>query len=315
MNLVELDKKLQSEFALKKSFAENKANENLTKARSNSNFVELEILERETTFELGKAKFDNINQKSINELEKTLDEIKKYKTKVLETIGLTVDDLKPKYDCKKCHDSGIFEGKSCECYTKRRNAEIIKDYENNTNDASFENINTSLFEEKELEEFLKLKTILEKWCDNFPNITKKTIVLSGQTGVGKTYLSKCMSKRLIERNFTICYISAFEMNNLMLRFHTTFDDQKYKNIIPLLESDVLFIDDLGSEPIINNVTINYLFNILSEREEKQKSTIITTNLSMADIRIRYTDRICSRLLNKKTGSIFGIQGSDLRTKK
>ena len=315
MNLIELDKKLQSEFALKKSHADNIANENLQKARQNSNFVELEILERETTFELGKAEFKKRPKKEINDLKNTLIKIQEYKSTILKSLGLSLEDLKPKYSCQKCKDTGVFDGKSCECYTKRRNEEIIKDYELNTNDASFENIDTNLFEKDELENFLKLKNLLEKWCNNFPNITKKTIVLSGQTGVGKTYLAKCMSKRLIEQNFTICYISAFEMNNLMLKFHTTFDTQKYQNLIPLLESDVLFIDDLGSEPIINNVTINYLFNVLSEREERQKSTVITTNLSIEDINARYKDRICSRLSNKKTGKIFNIQGSDLRKKK
>lgn len=315
MNLVELDKKLQSEFALKKSFAENTANNNLQKARSNSHFVELEILERETTFELGKAKFNNASQKQIDELNKTLVEINKYKTSILNTMGLTNEDLKPKYTCEKCHDTGVFDGKSCECYTKRRNEEIIKDYEVNTDDASFENINKELFNEKDFEDFLKLAKILEKWCNKFPDIKKRTIVLSGKTGVGKTYLAKCMSKRLIERNQTICYVTSFEMNNLMLKFHTTFDNQKYKNLIPLLEADILFIDDLGSEPLINNVTINYLFNVLSEREEKQKSTVITTNLSMEDMLARYKDRICSRLSNKKTGTIFNLEGLDLRTKK
>lgn len=316
MNLIELDKKIQSELALKKSLAENIANENLRKARSNKAFAELEILERETTFELGKEKFKNSSQVNIDELTKTLSKIQEYKLEILKSMNLSLEDLNPRYDCKKCKNTGIFMGNTCDCFKKRRNEEIIKEYQLTENDQfSFENINEKLFNENDLKEFLKLKNLLEKWCDKFPIVKKRTIVLSGQTGVGKTFLAKCMAKNLIEKNISVCYVSAFEMNNMMLKFHTTFDNQKYQNLIPLIESDVLVIDDLGSEPIIKNVTINYLFNVLSEREEKQKSTIITTNLSIDSIKNRYEDRICSRLLDKKIGTIFNIQGSDLRTKK
>ena len=316
MNLTNIDRELQSEFALKKLQAEKIANESLSKARSNSNFVNLEILEREATFELGKAKFNNEDKSKISEYENTLSQIHEYKQKLLKEMGLTFDDLTPKYACEKCGDSGIYLGNTCDCYKKRRTEEIIKNLNLDEKQVcSFDEINESLFEKNDFENFMKLKNLLEKWCNNYPNITKRTIVLSGQTGVGKTYLAKCMTKNLIQKDIVVCFVTAFEMNNMMLKYHTTFDSEKYSHILPLVESDVLIIDDLGSEPLINNVTINYLFNILSEREESKKSTIITTNLSTADIVERYKDRIRSRLFNKQTGKIIYLQGSDLRLKK
>ena len=113
----------------------------------------------------------------------------------------------------------------------------------------------------------------------------------------------------------VCFVTAFQMNEMMLKYHTTFDSTKSQNLTPLLESDVLIIDDLGSEPIINNVTLNYLFNVLLEREERHKSTIITTNLSSEDVLNRYNERVYSRLFGKQNGAVFNLQGSDLRNYK
>ena len=105
------------------------------------------------------------------------------------------------------------------------------------------------------------------------------------------------------------------MNNMMLKFHTTFGADKQAQLVPLLESDFLFIDDLGTEPIINNVTLNYLFLVLAERDRFEKPVIITTNLSPENILDRYGERIYSRLSSKLTSANFYIEGKDLRLQK
>lgn len=310
MDNIELNKKIQEKLILNKLEEENKAINNLNTARKDKDFVGLENLERQIIYGIGKSEYEeNLGKKLLKDVYNT-------KNKILKKYGLTLEDLTPKYKCSLCKDTGFYNGSYCKCFVEYRNKEIIKEYKLNNNDKfSFDNINLNLFTETERQNFIKLKNILKKWCDLYPNIKKSTIILSGPTGVGKTFLSKSMAKSLIERNLSVCYISAFEMNNIFLQYHSSYTDKKYEKFIPLIESDVLIIDDLGSEPLIKNVTINYLFNILSEREEQNKGTIITTNLSTEDIFNRYNERIASRLNNKSISAIFNLQGNDIRKNK
>ena len=104
------------------------------------------------------------------------------------------------------------------------------------------------------------------------------------------------------------------MNNLFLSYHTTFDDQKQNYIDALLEPDVLFIDDLGTEPVLKNVTKEYLYLLLSERTNNNKLTVITSNLELDAILSRYNERIFSRLCNKRESFVAKIEGKDLRLK-
>ena len=318
MNLSEIDRNLQSEFALKKTKYEGIAQQNLNKALSVPAFKKLHSLEKETSFSLGveRAK-DPQNAQNILELNNTFEEIQKLKNAILSKIGLKSTDLVPKYECSLCKDTGLLQGKFCKCFEKRRNQELIKEYGfDDKNLYSFNDINKELFlNETYLAQYLKLKDNLEKWCDLYPEIKKLNIILAGKTGVGKTFIIKCMAKKLIEKNFSVCFVTAFELNNMLLKYHTTFDNTKNQNLMPLLESEFLFIDDLGTEPLINNVTVNYLYTVLSEREANKKPTIITTNLSKEDMLLRYNERILSRLQNKQLSLYWEIIGNDLRLKK
>lgn len=314
MDINEIDKNLQNEFKMRKIAIENIAFRNKLKANKSSKYRKLESLEKEIIFRIGKLSFEDKNSKDIKDLQNQLEIIKKEKKIILEKIGLSFEDLKPKYKCKKCKDVGFIRGLMCECYKKERNYSIIKQCGIDKNElVSFDDINENLItNEKQLKDFKRLKGMLEKWCNDFPNVNKNNIFLSGATGLGKTYLTKCMAKKLIEEQAVICYVSAFEMNNLFLKYHSTFDYRKDHALIPLLESDVLFIDDLGSEPILKNVTENYLYVILSERERFKRPTIITSNVSIDTMVSRYGERIYSRLVNKKEAYLINIQGDDLR---
>jgi DNA replication protein DnaC len=136
--------------------------------------------------------------------------------------------------------------------------------------------------------------------------------LSGKTGVGKTFASKCVASALATKGLSVCFVSAFQMNELFLKYHTTFDASKSSVLSPLTDCDALFVDDLGTEPMLSNVTINYLYLILSERERFGRATVITTNLTPENILNQYGERICSRLFSKGTSVRFEIKGDDLR---
>lgn len=310
MNLKDLDKNLQLEFFQKRINADSVAYNNRRKASMVPSYLKFEILEKEIQLELSKT-----NKKPSNKLLSSLKLANTERLKILKEIGLSESDLKPKYECVKCSDTGFVSGKMCDCYKKRRNQEIIKicglDVDNNN--LNLEQYTTSICNNlSHAEKLEKLKNNLIKWAEKFPDVKKLNILLSGTPGGGKTYITQCLANQMLKKGYSVCFVSAFDMNNMFLKYHTTFDKTKNSYLDPFLNSDVLFVDDLGTEPIMKNVTINYLFLILSERERFKKPMIVSTNLLPEHILDRYGERIYSRLNNKLSSMVFFLDGDDLR---
>ena len=105
------------------------------------------------------------------------------------------------------------------------------------------------------------------------------------------------------------------MNNDFLQYCRASIEEKNEVLAPYLESDVLLLDDLGTEPLLNNITLDYLYLILNERILNNKSIIINSNLTLEELLDRYGERIFSRIVNKKTGLAIKFLGEDLRLKK
>ena len=154
---------------------------------------------------------------------------------------------------------------------------------------------------------------MKTWCQTPTTI--KNIIISGASGVGKSFLLECMLSELIKQKKYVLYTTAFTMSQNLLKYHTNFDTSKESILSPYLECDVLIIDDLGSEPIFKNVSEEYLYLILNQRLFEQKPVIISTNLTLSEIQDRYGERIFSRLVSKNVSKLFKIENSDLRLKK
>lgn len=300
-----------SELAKERARAQALAYSNLSKARSNSEFIEKDRQEKELSFQLGKLKA--YGQKSA-EIERELESIRKDKLRLLNEMNIDPSSLEPKYSCKKCNDLGYYNGGLCDCLRKRLNALLIKECGAGKDKLSdFKDFNEKIItDETQKTQLLKLKKKFEDLASSFPASSPKFMVISGKAGVGKTFLTECLAKALIDRSFLVSFVSAFGMNNMFLNYHTTFDEQKSSYINALIDPDVLVIDDLGTEPILKNVTREYLLVVLSERSRLNKLTVITTNLSPAEILSRYNERIFSRLCNKRESFLAQIEGKDLR---
>ena len=78
----------------------------------------------------------------------------------------------------------------------------------------------------------------------------------------------------------------------------------------MLTCPLLLIDDLGTEPVLRNITVEYLFLLLNEREGM--ATVTATNLTPAQLMNRYGERVCSRLLDKRQSEVILLKGQDLR---
>lgn len=314
MDFRQIDRDLQVEFATQKMNEEKVASQNLLRANSNPVYRKLDSLERELVFEISKK---SSKTESFKNLKENLKTIREEKSKVLTKLGLKESDLKPKYSCKICSDTGFVGGRPCECYRKKKSKMLIEAFGLSTNRrCTFENFDTKICKnEKQAEALKKIANNLQKWAEKYPNNEKNNIFISGKTGVGKTYLTSCLANKFINDDKSVCFVSAFDLNESFLKYHTSFDKTKSSWIEPFIEADILFIDDLGTEPVLKNVTKNYLYLVLSERERFSRPVIVTSNFNPLEILGRYDERINSRLCNKRYSHMWLIEGDDLRLTK
>ncbi len=279
----------------------------MSKITSNSKYIAADSAVRSNTLAISKAL-------SKSEDTRTLEaENAKLITKLAE-VKLSLGVPANCYSCVACEDKGtLANGTNCACLTKvyyelSRQISGIAELPQFT----FENNSISNIECVQKESLGMLYNSMQNYSEKFPNTSVKNILLTGQVGVGKSCLLSATANDLILRGFSVQYLTAFSLNNLFLKYHTSDAKIRHQYLDSLLTCDLLIIDDLGTEPILKNITLEYLHCVLDERVRKH--TMISTNLSINEILIRYRERIASRLTNKYT-KIIQLNGTDLRIKK
>ena len=264
------------------------------------------------------------------DLNKKIDQLKKEKEKILTSLGKDLNYLKPNYECKDCSDTGYFfkDGQTimCHCLKQRLfNLEYNKSNIANLEKENFEHFSFDLYsneinEEKYHSKISPRKNIefiyklAHKFIDNFENTEQKNLLFTGNTGLGKSFLSSCIANEILKKGKTVLYQTAPVMLDTVIdyRFGKNVSKDIYDN---LLNVDLLIIDDLGTENI-NSMKFSELFNIINTRllnSNKITKTIISTNLSLDNLFKTYDERIVSRLVGNY--DICHFFGDDIRFKK
>ena len=241
-----------------------------------------------------------------------LKKLYKEQSKILKDIGIKEQLLSPIHFCKECNDTGYVGKSRCKCLNQEINKLLFEKSGVKHKLASFDQTDTSIFDNPEQME--KVYSTLKTWSYR-NNSNYQNVILSGKTGVGKTHLMECIADYTIKNGKVVYFSTAFNFNQNLLKFYTTFDNSKYEYIQDILDCDCLFIDDLGSEPILKNVTCEGLYNVISERMLNNKRTVISTNLDLNQIEDTYGERVFSRLVCRDKTLIICIENSDLRLKK
>ncbi|MCR4620631.1 MAG: ATP-binding protein [Clostridiales bacterium] len=158
---------------------------------------------------------------------------------------------------------------------------------------------------------VRIMEACKDWVKDYPNCFKPGILLQGQTGLGKSFLLNCIEKGLREKGVYTVKLSSYQLLEAKRskHFHLENSDEVFDEI---LSCPVLLIDDLGSEPMLNNISKEYLYVLLNERMTKKLKTVITTNLTFPQIKDIYQERIMSRMSDKDYWDRLWLQGSDLR---
>ena len=140
----------------------------------------------------------------------------------------------------------------------------------------------------------------------------KNIFFYGNTGVGKTFLSNCIAKELLDAGYSVIYFTAFQLFDILSKGVFEKDADAIAAHQNIFDCDLLIIDDLGTE-LSNSFTTSQLFLCVNERILRQKSTIISTNLNLEQIAEIYSERTLSRISSNY--SFIKLFGDDIRIKK
>jgi DNA replication protein DnaC len=244
------------------------------------------------------------------------------KGELLSKNGFTPDYLSTKYNCNKCKDTGFIDNKECVCF-KNRLIKLAYEFSNLNmllDSQTFDNFNFSYYSDKLNEEEgetpkERIKNIYEQclyFVKNFDNIDNN-IFMYGPTGLGKTFLSSCIAKGLLEKGKLVFYQTAYNIFDLLEKhkFNKEPESQSLikEQVEALYDVDLLIIDDLGTE-FSSSFTNAAFFNLLNNRLLYNKKTIINTNLSMNQIHEQYSERVISRIFEKYI--IFKFFGEDIR---
>ncbi len=248
----------------------------------------------------------------IAEIEAENMSLQRRRAQILVDNGYPADYTEPRYFCRECGDTGFVGSRECSC---RRRALITAGYESS---GIGELLRTQTFETFSLSyngEFPSTARNLEtvkRYAESFTGDGDGSLLLVGSTGLGKTHLSSSAARVVIERGFDVFYIKSQNMMSL-------FEDHQFRReradedaVQRCFDCDLLIIDDLGTE-VSNGFTNAMLYNVVDTRISRRKGMIINTNLSAAELRKRYADRITSRLFGEFTALLF--EGRDVRAEK
>lgn len=295
----------------KKLEAEDLADRNLNEVLKDENVRILFVKCKKLVVDIAKLDCEGKSSKALRE---EYENTRQLLAELLKNLGIQKSQLRPKYTCDKCKDTGYLPGrKMCDCLKKEISILLIKE-----SGADIKNMATFDDDFSQFDSPEKVKLIyskMKKFIDEIDSTLIDNVLISGKTGVGKTHLIECMATYSISKCRHIKYVTAFRFNQDMLKVHCSSLEDRNSIMEEYLNTEILFIDDLGGENRINNVTCEYLYSVLNERMNSDRKTIITTNLDFAQIQDVYGERIFSRLMHKKQSLKINFEGSDLRLKK
>ncbi len=256
--------------------------------------------------------FSEIGRRKISadQAKQQLEQISQDERRILASIGLQPTALTLQYRCAQCHDTGFIgtSRKPCTCRLllreKLRGSDGINDRE--TFSSFSEDIYLSTEQKKRT---LAAKTVCQNFAASLPHPQKPNILLMGSPGLGKSFLGNAIAYFAIENGIESLRITAYAFTQKVLD-----DIRNQTESVKLLHSiPLLVLDDLGSEPIIPNVSTEWLFAVINERVLQNLPTVCITNLDLRGLHAKYGERLASRLYDVNTTQVLHLTGENLRT--
>lgn len=253
-------------------------------------------------------------------------ELQAQRAELLHTLGYEPDALDPTPACTKCGDSGWAGAEMCTCLKELCAQEQMKSLTallNLTDEQNFDRLRLDVYSDQPWEgkrspreNMKRVVTVCEGFARRFPDYPLHNLLLSGGTGLGKTFLSGCIAREVSGHGYSVVYDTAISL-------FSTFEAKKFSRDLGqerqarddtrrYLNCDLLILDDLGSE-LTTPLAQSTLYEVVNSRLQGGKHTIISTNLSMEQIGARYTPQVVSRLAGAYQELTF--YGDDIRRMK
>ena len=259
----------------------------------------------------------NGDDEALTRLRSSLKEISRQKRELLTSAGYPTDYLEPVYDCPDCKDTGYIDSedglrKKCHCFHQQEldilyEQSHIRDMIASEN---FSNLSYEYYQGDDLTHFRKCVDVCHNFVQNFKQ-DYHNLFFYGTVGTGKSFLSGCIASELLQTGHSVIYFSASGLFDTLARY--AFDSRAKEALSGFYEDlyncDLLIIDDLGTE-MTNTFVASQLFSCLNERHLRKNATIISTNLSLEELRDRYSDRVFSRITSHY--DLCKLTGPDIR---
>lgn len=244
------------------------------------------------------------------------------KKELLVSNGYSQDYLEPQFSCDKCNDTGYIEYENktltCECYKKLLSATACEELNKisplslSTFDSFDLNYYSDTPDEKGKIPYKEMSSVYN-YCLNYAKTfskSSKSILMKGETGLGKTHLSLAIANEVINKGYSVVYVSAPDILSQLEREHFSYGYSNEQEILQsLLECDLLILDDLGTE-FVTQFSSTAVYNMFNSRINLGKPIIINTNLTPKELENTYSQRFVSRA--KAVCAVLNFYGSDIR---
>ncbi len=256
---------------------------------------------------------------NLDYLKERINALSHKRVKLLLSLDLPTDYLEPIYSCTDCKDTGYIDNQKCHCF-KQLVIEMLytsSNLENTESDENFDHFSYDFYSEDFKDDSTGLTALSaakrayvasRDFVDTFDR-EFKNLFFYGRAGVGKTFLSNCIAKELINTSHSVIYFSAPQLFNTLAKSSFEHDLESTEASQYIYDCDLLIIDDLGTE-LTNSFVSSQLFSCVNERLLKKRSTIISTNISINKLVDTYSERTFSRISSNYT--MLKLIGEDIR---
>lgn len=241
--------------------------------------------------------------------------------------GYPATYLDPIYNCPICKDLAYVNGRECKCFEqhiidalyRQSNMTQILEFENfdtfNLDYYRSSNVNSKNYDVSPYDNARNILQCVQNFVHTFATQESRrgNLLLYGDAGLGKTFLTNCIAKSLLDDGHTVLYLTANDLFQQVIEqylMNKKFELEQLYNYI--YNSELLIIDDLGTE-MPNSFYLSELFDIINKRGLTGKSTAISTNLALKQLQERYSERIMSRIVESYT--VLHLYGENIRYQK